>query len=47
MAQLKFEPEFRVVGEYLGQFDSNILQLLLGIQDLILVPPVTKLFRSI
>ena len=32
MVELKFDSEFRVIGEYLSQFDSNTL-----------VPPVSQL----
>ena len=28
MAELKFDPGFRVIGEYVSQIDSNILRLL-------------------
>ena len=42
--ELKFDQEFRVIGEYLSQIDLNILQLL-GIPGQILVPPVTQIFR--
>ena len=40
--ELKFDSGFPVIGEYLSQFDSNILQLL-GIPGRILVPSVTQL----
>ena len=56
LAELKFDPGFWVIIEYLSQIDSilrvkltiwhsNILQLL-GIPVRILVPPVTQLFKS-
>ena len=43
--RLKFDPGLRVIREYLSQIDSTILQLL-GIPGRILIPPVTRLFRS-
>ena len=55
LAELKFNPRFRVIVKYLSQlanwlsissqFDWNILQLL-GIPGRILVKPVTQLLRS-
>ena len=45
MTELKFDTGFRVHGEYLSQFDSNIRQIL-GIPCGILVPSLTQLFRS-
>ena len=49
LADLKFDPGFRVIGEYLSQIDSqypaNLTQMFSNYWE-ILVPPVTQLFRS-
>ena len=46
LAELKLDPEFRVIGEYLSQINCILRINILGIPDRILVRPVTQLFRS-